>query len=176
MFNANCIFVPMRRFQQFVLLLIIAGVLGLGYATFNYLNEEENVIQSALFLAYTALITLTLVVYRISIGQKEKLPLISSLLTIGVITTLTFQWLDPIKISALWSYTLGLLVLLIGAGISNLINHRLISALCVITCLLISLVLFTKISSPVFYSIIFTVLIGASILNFVGLFTEKRSD
>lgn len=166
----------MHRFQQFVILLIIIGVLTSGYATFSYRNEEEEVIQSILFLAYSAFITLTLVVYRISIGQKEKLPVIPSLLTLGIIVALTFQWIDPVKISSLWSYTLGLFVLLIGAGISNLIHHRFISALCIITCLLISLVLFIKIASPVFYSILFAVLIGTSILNFFGLFTGKRSD
>lgn len=111
----------MKRFKLMMSILTIAALLLSVWSIYELFSASGDLAQAAMNLVYFFTLFVSLLCVRISLGLKGNIALLTYLLSIIVIISSTYTWIESSELLVAGKYTLGLLPILIGTTmISNL--------------------------------------------------------
>jgi hypothetical protein len=114
-------FEVMKWFKPIASILTIAALFLTAWCIYELISGDGDIVQSSLNLIYFFTLFIALLCARISMGLPGRITLLTYALSIFVIISSTYTWIDSTELFVAGQYTIGLLPILIGTTmISNL--------------------------------------------------------
>lgn len=127
-------------------------------------QEGADIVGETLNFLYFGTLLIALVCFRISLGYSNKTNLVIAALTLGVISSSTYTWMNPSELLITGKITLGLIPLLLGTTLmfivkANSKTSKFLQLLIGFTAVTLSTCVFIGASAAFVYSVVLICLV-----------------
>ncbi len=161
----------MKRLKLIVFACTIVALLLSAWSIYEVYSGSGNLLQSALNLVYFFTLFCVFLCVRISMGTSGKITWVTYTLSIALIISSTYTWINSIELIVIGKYTLGLLPILVGTTLISTVNaHVRWSRYVQVSVGIIALALSACVFTELFETFVYDVLLVGMLVVTVALF------
>lgn len=171
----------MKAIKKSITILILILLGAIGYAFYLLYSEVDTRISNLLTLTYVFVAFITVLIYRISLIQQQKINIILTALAIITLALASLFYFKGDTLEFLWNYALVGFITLSGLTLNQLINrqNKLSSAtkiLILLSTLFINLICIFELRNPAYFYILGFFAILSSMFVVLNLFVAPKNS